>query len=102
VFEIKGRSYQLTSDQATAGSTSRPDYACVVEEDVAVMNVEVKPYLTGSLLEYKDDFKTQMAARRSIIIPCKGTSKYLLFNVSDYMLLSKFWLFRLRQIMEIP
>ncbi|CAG8570243.1 908_t:CDS:10, partial [Cetraspora pellucida] len=64
-FRRSEKEYELRLNRTTAGSKSRPDLSCVVN-DVLILNSEFKPLGCTPLQEKKDRLKAHLKAHKSI------------------------------------
>ncbi|PKY14662.1 hypothetical protein RhiirB3_400632, partial [Rhizophagus irregularis] len=78
--------YVIRLNRTTSGSTTRPDFSCLVN-DIPILNSEIKPSGFTPLQGQKDKLKVQLRARKSInqLLRTKGgpDETVLLTNQGD-------------------
>lgn len=64
-FTDSREEYVIRLNRTTSGSTTRPDFSCLVN-DIPILNSEIKPSGFTPLQGQKDKLKVQLRARKSI------------------------------------
>ncbi|GBC16309.2 hypothetical protein GLOIN_2v1637672 [Rhizophagus irregularis DAOM 181602=DAOM 197198] len=85
-FTDSREEYVIRLNRTTSGSTTRPDFSCLVN-DIPILNSEIKPSGFTPLQGQKDKLKVQLRARKSInqLLRTKGgpDETVLLTNQGD-------------------
>ncbi|CAG8648790.1 7293_t:CDS:2, partial [Paraglomus brasilianum] len=64
-FTSSYKEYNIQLNRATAGTATRPDFSCLVNE-IPILNSEIKPPGFTPLQQQKDRLKVQLRGRKSI------------------------------------
>ncbi|CAJ0837005.1 9871_t:CDS:2 [Entrophospora sp. SA101] len=72
-FTSEPKLYEVRLNQANAGSKTRPDFSCIIN-NIPLLNTEIKPIGVTPLRKKKDFIKGQLRAKKSVnqLLDAKG------------------------------